>query len=131
MTILVHARYGLNSRGAALIFIGAVVPSFGSSPLAGHFADKCGARWPVVVCLVLGTPFFGLISMEGSLSTFIIWIALTGASSSPLSSTPLYANTNPPFLFLLGLFIMGIAAPIMQGLSPFASNTCFPGRSRC
>jgi len=99
MTILVHARYGLNSRGAALIFIGAVVPSFGSSPLAGHFADKCGARWPVVVCLVLGTPFFGLISMEGSLSTFIIWIALTG------------------------LFIMGIAAPIMQDLAEVVKVT--------
>ncbi|KAI9609825.1 hypothetical protein KEM48_002690 [Puccinia striiformis f. sp. tritici PST-130] len=43
MTLLVHARYGLNSRGAALVFIGAVVPSFASSPLAGHFADKYGA----------------------------------------------------------------------------------------
>lgn len=99
MTILVHARYGLNSRGAALIFIGAVVPSFASSPLAGHFADKCGARWPVVVCLILGTPFFGLVSMEGSLSTFIIWIALTG------------------------LFIMGIAAPIMQDLAEVVKVT--------
>ncbi|OAV98183.1 hypothetical protein PTTG_25690 [Puccinia triticina 1-1 BBBD Race 1] len=99
MTLLVHARYGLNARGAALVFIGAVVPSFASSPLAGHFADKYGARWPVVICLILGTPFFGLISMEGSLSTFVVWIALTG------------------------LFIMGIAAPIMQDLAEVVKVT--------
>ncbi|POW16870.1 hypothetical protein PSTT_01029, partial [Puccinia striiformis] len=99
MTLLVHARYGLNSRGAALVFIGAVVPSFASSPLAGHFADKYGARWPVVICLILGTPFFGLISMEGSLSTFVVWTALTG------------------------LFIMGIAAPIMQDLAEVVKVT--------
>ncbi|PLW31253.1 hypothetical protein PCASD_18069 [Puccinia coronata f. sp. avenae] len=99
MTLLVHARYGLNSRSAALVFIGAVVPSFASSPLAGHFADKHGARLPVVICLILGTPFFGLISMEGSLSTFIVWIALTG------------------------LFIMGIAAPIMQDLAEVVKVT--------
>ncbi|KAA1066191.1 hypothetical protein PGT21_024512 [Puccinia graminis f. sp. tritici] len=99
MTLLVHARYGLNSRGAALVFIGAVVPSFASSPLAGHFADKYGARWPVVICLILGTPFFGLISMEGSLSTFVIWTALTG------------------------LFVMGIAAPMMQDLAEVVKVT--------
>lgn len=99
MTIIVHARYGLNSRGAALVFIGAVVPSFASSPLAGHFADKYGAKWPVVICLALGTPFFGLLMMNGRLSTFIIWVALSG------------------------LFIMGISAPIMQDLSEVVKIT--------
>lgn len=99
MTLIVHKRYGLSSRGAALIFIGAVVPSFVSSPLAGHFADKYGARLPVATCLILGTPFFGLLSMEGSLSTFIVWIALTG------------------------LFVMAVAAPIMQDLAEVVKVT--------
>jgi MFS family permease len=82
MTMLVKERYGLSSRGAGLIFIAAVVPSFISSPLAGNFADKYGAKWPIVCSLVIGTPFFGLLSMNGSLAALIAWIAFTG---TPLS----------------------------------------------
>ncbi|POW17216.1 hypothetical protein PSTT_00628 [Puccinia striiformis] len=80
MTMLVKERYGLSSRGAALIFIAAVVPSFFSSPLAGHYSDKYGAKWPIVVCLILGTPFFGLLSMKGSLAAMIVYITFTGFS---------------------------------------------------
>ncbi|POW18489.1 hypothetical protein PSHT_05758 [Puccinia striiformis] len=93
MTMLVKERYGLSSRGAALIFIAAVVPSFFSSPLAGHYSDKYGAKWPIVVCLILGTPFFGLLSMKGSLAAMIVYITFTG------------------------IFIMAMAAPLMQDLA--------------
>ncbi|KAA1076079.1 hypothetical protein PGT21_033801 [Puccinia graminis f. sp. tritici] len=99
MTMLVKERYGLSSRGAALIFIAAVVPSFISSPMAGHYADKYGAKWPIVICLILGTPFFGLLSMNTSLAALITFIAFTG------------------------IFIMGIAAPIMQDLAEVVKAT--------
>ncbi|PLW09643.1 hypothetical protein PCANC_14839 [Puccinia coronata f. sp. avenae] len=99
MTMLVKERYGLSSRGAGLIFIAAVVPSFISSPLAGNFADKYGAKWPIVCSLVIGTPFFGLLSMNGSLAALIAWIAFTG------------------------FFIMGMAAPIMQDLAEVVKVT--------
>jgi MFS family permease len=78
MTMLVKHRYGLSSRGAALIFIAAVAPSFISSPLAGHFADKYGAKWPIIISLILGTPFFGLLSINGSLAALIASVTLTG-----------------------------------------------------
>ncbi|EFP74743.2 uncharacterized protein PGTG_00699 [Puccinia graminis f. sp. tritici CRL 75-36-700-3] len=99
MTMLVKDRYGLSSRGAALIFIAAVVPSFFSSPLAGHFADKYGAKWPVVISLVLGTPFLGLYSLDTSLAALITFVTFTG------------------------IFIMGIAAPIMQDLAEVVKTT--------
>lgn len=93
LTMVVKERYGLSSRGAGLIFIAAVVPSFFSSPFAGFYADKYGAKWPIIVCLVLGTPFFGLLSMNGSLAALIAWITFTG------------------------MFTMATAAPIMQDLA--------------
>ncbi|MBW0504801.1 hypothetical protein O181_044516 [Austropuccinia psidii MF-1] len=99
MTLLVHSRYGLSSKGASLVFIGAIIPSFASSPLAGHFADRYGAKWPVLVCLVLGTPFFALLALHGRLYTFILWISLAG------------------------LFVMGIATPIMEDLSQVVKIT--------
>ncbi|KAA1114844.1 hypothetical protein PGT21_025184 [Puccinia graminis f. sp. tritici] len=99
MTMLVKDRYGLSSRGAALIFIAAVVPSFFSSPLAGHFADKYGAKWPVVISLALGTPFLGLYSLDTSLAALITFVTFTG------------------------ILIMGIAAPIMQDLAEVVKTT--------
>ncbi|KAI9601446.1 hypothetical protein H4Q26_001264 [Puccinia striiformis f. sp. tritici PST-130] len=62
-------------------------------PLAGHYSDKYGAKWPIVVCLILGTPFFGLLSMKGSLAAMIVYITFTG------------------------IFIMAMAAPLMQDLA--------------
>jgi len=99
MTMMVKHRYGLSSRGAGLIFIAAVVPSFFSSPLAGFCADKYGAKWPIIASLVLGTPFFGLLSMNGSLASVITYIAFTG------------------------MFSMATAAPIMQDLATIAKIT--------
>ncbi|CAH7690418.1 major facilitator superfamily domain-containing protein [Phakopsora pachyrhizi] len=99
MTITVNHRYGLNSRGAGLVFIAAVVPSFASSPLAGNISDKYGAKWPIIICLVLGAPFFSLLSLIRKISEFISWLAI------------------------IGFFIMGIAAPVMEDLSQVVKTT--------
>jgi MFS family permease len=119
MTMLVKERYGLSSRGAALIFIAAVVPSFISSPMAGHYADKYGAKWPIVICLILGTPFFGLLSMNTSLAALITFIAFTGRPFFRHSEWSYFKDPSliylSSFIKLQGIFIMGIAAPIMQG----------------
>ncbi|WAR52146.1 hypothetical protein PtB15_1B585 [Puccinia triticina] len=99
LAMLVKHRYGLSSHGAALMFIAVVVPSVVSSPIAGHLADKIGAKTPVVSLLLLGTPFFGLMSINASLPALVTFIAFAG------------------------IFMLALAAPLMQDLAEVVKVT--------
>jgi len=99
MTVLVRERYGLSSRGAALILLAAVAPSLVSSPLAGRLADAYGAKRPILGTLFLGTPFLGVLSIDTSLPIFIASVGITG------------------------LLLMGLAAPISQDLAEVVKAT--------
>lgn len=78
ITIVLNNRYGLSSRGAALVFVAAVVPSFVSGPLAGYLTDRYTSKGPVIGCLLLGAPFFVIMGISTSLPIFVCATAING-----------------------------------------------------
>jgi DHA1 family solute carrier family 18 vesicular amine transporter 1/2 len=63
--------YHFDAYKAGLAFIAAVVPTLISMPLTGHFADKHGAEWVSFLALLLGIPWWGAITLKGSLVQFL------------------------------------------------------------
>ena len=59
--------YHLNAYKAGLAFIAAIIPTLISMPLAGYFSDKNGAEWVSFLSLLLGIPWWGAITLKGSL----------------------------------------------------------------
>jgi hypothetical protein len=63
--------YKLDAFKAGLAFIAAVVPTLISMPLTGYFADNKGAEWVSFLALLLGIPWWGVITLRGSLVQFL------------------------------------------------------------
>jgi hypothetical protein len=76
--LVVHlARvYGLDAYRAGLAFIAAVIPTLVSLPLTGYFADNYGAEWVAFLSLVLGIPWWGIITLKFRLPKFLAIFAM-------------------------------------------------------
>lgn len=78
--------YHLDAYKAGLAFIAAVIPTLISMPLTGHFSDKNGAEWVSFLALLLGIPWWGAITLKGSLLQFLVIYALESEISPPFFS---------------------------------------------
>lgn len=79
MTLYLNSRYGLDSEGAGLVFIAAVVPAFIGSPLSGWMADKVGTRLTGVLSLATIIPFICLLTIpQLPLAAFVVILVFVG-----------------------------------------------------
>jgi MFS family permease len=89
-------RYGLDSKGAGLVFMANAIPAFICSPLAGYLTDKYGQRLIGIISLV-GTcivlPFLCIDRMN--LAAFCAVLALAGRQFQYIS---LSSGTNSAIL---------------------------------
>ena len=75
--------YHLDVYKAGIAFTAAVIPTLISMPLAGHFADKDGAEWVSFLALLLGIPWWGAITLKGSLLQFLAIYVFESEISHP------------------------------------------------
>ncbi|KAF9646088.1 MFS general substrate transporter [Thelephora ganbajun] len=78
--------YHLDAYKSGLAFIAAVVPTLLSMPLTGYFADNKGAEWVSFLALLLGIPWWGVITLRGSLAQFLTIYAFETLFTSGLVS---------------------------------------------
>ncbi|GAA5882701.1 hypothetical protein JCM16303_006552 [Sporobolomyces ruberrimus] len=93
MTIHLSEVYGLNSLGAGLVFLGAVIPTFFGSPLAGWVVDKYGTKWIMFTGLLLSVIAFPLLIIRGPLALFIFFLVIIGTGIS-FFITPVTVDLN-------------------------------------
>jgi len=74
--------YNLDASKAGLAFMAAVVPTLISMPLAGYIADNKGTEWVSFLSLLLGIPWWGVITMKSSLAQFLVVFAFESESFS-------------------------------------------------
>lgn len=86
MVLWLHHRFDLDSLGAGLVFLGAVLPSFIASPAAGWLADKSSAKWPATLGTALLIPIFGLMAISGPLALFVALMVLLGESRTTIEA---------------------------------------------
>ena len=77
--------YHLDSYKAGLAFIAAIVPTLVSMPLTGYFADNKGTEWVSFLSLLLGIPWWGAITLKGSLIQFLTIYAFESKVSPSFS----------------------------------------------
>ena len=75
--------YHLNAYKSGLAFTVAVIPTMISMPLAGYFADNNGAEWVSFLSLLFGIPWWGAITLKGSLTQFLVIYAFESEISPP------------------------------------------------
>ncbi|KAF5337175.1 hypothetical protein D9611_003430 [Ephemerocybe angulata] len=78
--------WGLSSEKVGIIFIAAVVPTLFSSPLTGWISDKRGTEWVTMLSLILGVPWYAVMTVEGRLGLFIAAFGLSSFFSSGVIS---------------------------------------------
>ncbi|GAA5908941.1 hypothetical protein JCM6882_004950 [Rhodosporidiobolus microsporus] len=110
MTLYLETTYHLTSLGAGLVFLGAVIPTFFASPLAGWWTDKYGAKWIMVAGVALSIPAFPLLIIRGPLALFVFFLVLIGISVS-LFLTPVTVD----------LSICAAESPILQTAHVFGT----------
>ncbi|GAA5904707.1 MFS transporter [Sporobolomyces salmoneus] len=93
MTIYLSEEYGLNSLGAGLVYLGAVVPTFFGSPLAGWWVDRYGTKWIMFVGLLLAIIAYPLLIIKGPLALFVFFLAIIGTGMS-FFLTPVTVDLN-------------------------------------
>ncbi|GAA5937151.1 MFS transporter [Sporobolomyces koalae] len=93
MTIHLSKLYGLNSLGAGLVFLGAVIPTFIGSPLAGWIVDKYGTKWIMFGGVSLSVLAYPLLIIRGPLALFIFFLVLLGLGMS-FFLTPVTVDLN-------------------------------------
>ncbi|KAI8449186.1 major facilitator superfamily domain-containing protein [Phakopsora pachyrhizi] len=100
ITLTLNNRYGLLSREAGLVYIAVAFPPFVSSPLIGFIVGKAGAKWPIVICLIIGAPLLGLQALNIRLWGLVLLVALISfvvmSTSTPiLEDLSQVARENP------------------------------------
>ncbi|KAI5475475.1 MFS multidrug transporter [Pseudohyphozyma bogoriensis] len=127
LTLWLEHQYGLNSLGAGLVFLGAVVPSFVASPLAGWGSDKIGAKLIAVGGIILSIPAYSLLIIPGPLPLFIFFLVLFGFSMSMfltpvthdlsivVSQTPGLPATAAYGMFNMAFSLGAFIGPIIAG----------------
>lgn len=112
--LVVHlARvYHLGAYKAGLAFIAAVIPTLISMPLTGYFADNKGAEWVSFLSLLLGIPWWGVITMRCSLPQFLVIFAFE--SETPSLEPHFETDDSPTFV---ALFTSGLVSPLMTELA--------------
>ncbi|GAA5994605.1 MFS transporter [Rhodotorula paludigena] len=93
MTLRLEEAYGLDSMGAGLVFLAAVVPAFIGSPLSGWGTDRYGPKWITALGVLLSIPAYPLLIIHGPLALFIVFLALVGFSLS-LAVTPITVDLD-------------------------------------
>lgn len=79
LTLRLNQRYGLNSTGAGLVFIGFAVPALFFSPLSGYVTDRIGAKPVAIVGMLLACPFVALLCIDSmNLAAFVACLTLLG-----------------------------------------------------
>ena len=81
--------------------------------LSGWLSDKYGPAPIGCATLLLSLPWYGLITIDGSLAMFLIFFALEGEHESIISMRPFPLITADPIVF----FASGLISPIMLELS--------------
>ena len=85
--------YHLDAYKAGLAFIAAIVPTLISMPCTGYLSDKYGAEWVSLLSLLLGIPWWGAITLKGSLVQFLAIYSF----ESEITPSSLYLSTRLPF----------------------------------
>lgn len=90
-TMMLQARYSLNSTGAGLAFLGIVVPGVFSSPLMGWLSDRVGSKIPMVISMYLGAAALYATTFRTSLPVFFVFQCLASFFYSGIN-TPVCAD---------------------------------------
>ena len=79
LTLRLNQRYGLNSTGAGLVFIGFAVPALFFSPLSGWVTDRIGGKPVAMFGMLLACPFAALLCINSmNLAAFVACLTLLG-----------------------------------------------------
>ncbi|KAL1732632.1 major facilitator superfamily domain-containing protein [Schizophyllum commune] len=72
MPLHLEDNYGLSSSKVGLIYLAGVIPTLFSSPFTGWYTDYKGAEWAISWSLLLGLPWWAVITIDGHLALFIV-----------------------------------------------------------
>ncbi|KAI4522902.1 MFS general substrate transporter [Schizophyllum commune Loenen D] len=72
MPLHLEDNYGLSSSKVGLIYLAGVIPTLFSSPITGWYTDYKGAEWAISWSLLLGLPWWAVITIDGHLALFIV-----------------------------------------------------------
>ncbi|KAL1749154.1 major facilitator superfamily domain-containing protein [Schizophyllum fasciatum] len=64
--------WGLSSGKVGLIYLAGVIPTLFSSPFSGWYTDRRGAEWAISWSLLLGLPWWAIITVDAHLALFIV-----------------------------------------------------------
>ncbi|KAJ3575911.1 hypothetical protein NP233_g775 [Leucocoprinus birnbaumii] len=85
-----QAIWGLTSQKVGIFLLTLSVPMLISSPITGWLTDKIGAEWVAAGSMILAIPWWGVITIKGSLALFGVSFALesffTSGAISPLTA---------------------------------------------
>ncbi|TRM62992.1 major facilitator superfamily domain-containing protein [Schizophyllum amplum] len=65
-------QWGFNSSKVGLIYLAGVIPTLFSSPITGWYTDRRGAEWAISWSLLLGIPWWVVITIDGHIALFIV-----------------------------------------------------------
>ena len=110
--------YHLDAYKAGLAFIAAIVPTLISMPCTGYFSDKYGPEWVSPLSLSLGIPWWGAITLKGSLVQFL------AICSFESEITPSSASFQLPYrwAWFVALFTSGLVSPLMYELATVSQS---------
>lgn len=77
LPLYVKSTFNWTSRGAGLLFLALVVPSF-LGPLVGHLTDRLGAKWIATLGFILATPVWTLMRLvtQNTVGQKVLLVAL-------------------------------------------------------
>ncbi|KAF9454971.1 MFS general substrate transporter [Macrolepiota fuliginosa MF-IS2] len=86
-----QSLWGLSSQRVGVLFLALSVPMLFSSPITGWFVDALGAEWVATASMLLAIPWWGVVTVQGSLALFGVSFALQSFFTSGAIS-PLFAE---------------------------------------
>nr|XP_019043632.1 hypothetical protein I302_08212 [Kwoniella bestiolae CBS 10118]OCF22562.1 hypothetical protein I302_08212 [Kwoniella bestiolae CBS 10118] len=86
LTLRVQAIWHKESDFVGLIYLAAAAPTFITGPIIGTLADKFGAEYIMLPCLIIALPWLPLMMLKDSLAGFIVFFALSEVALQCASS---------------------------------------------
>ncbi|WRT69613.1 uncharacterized protein IL334_006602 [Kwoniella shivajii] len=76
LTLRIQTIWDKNADFVGLVYLAAAAPTFVTGPLVGALADKYGAEFIMLPCLIFSLPWIPLLILKRSLPGFIVLFAL-------------------------------------------------------
>nr|XP_019009454.1 uncharacterized protein I206_06103 [Kwoniella pini CBS 10737]OCF48235.1 hypothetical protein I206_06103 [Kwoniella pini CBS 10737] len=78
LTLRIQSVWHKEADFVGLVYLAAAAPTFVSGPIIGALADKYGAEFIMLPCLIFALPWLPLMILNQSLAGFIVLFALSG-----------------------------------------------------